>query len=269
MTTHKSRGATRLATAVADARGLLSGVLRPLRPSPYRCIEQAIGHRFKNRDLLETALTHRSYRFERHGDRDNQRLEFLGDAALGLAAAACLYEAHADRDEGQLTATRSRVTSGKSLAVAARKLMLGEFLLVGKGEEASGGRHRDSNLEDVFEAVVGAVYLDGGMKAVIRMFRRLFDEAFQGEVVDALTDNPKGLLQAECQRRLKLNPYYRVLDRTGPAHDSVFHVEVLVGEELRQAGSGRTKQEAERSAARAMLAHLVPSDDCVPSGGSV
>jgi ribonuclease-3 len=253
MTTRKAKRALPLVTAVAGARDLLSDMLRPLRTSPYRAIEQAIGHRFKDRQLLETALTHRSYRFERNGSRDNQRLEFLGDAALSLAAAACLYETHADGDEGHLTATRSRLTSGKALAEASRKLGLGGYLLVGKGEESSGGRDRESNLEDVFEAVVGAVYLDGGMTAVIRMFRRLFGEAFHGEAVDALVENPKGLLQAECQRRMKINPRYRILDRTGPAHASVFHVEVVVGEELRETGSGRTKQEAERSAARAML----------------
>ena len=267
MTTRKVKKTLPLATAVAGVRSLLGCMLRPLRANPHRAIEQAIGHRFKNREFLETALTHRSYRFERNGNRDNQRLEFLGDAALGLAAAACLYEIHADGDEGQLTATRSRVTSGKALAEAGRKLGLGGYLLVGKGEESSGGRDRESNLEDVLEAVVGAVYLDGGMKAVIQMFRRLFGEAFQGEAVDALVDNPKGLLQAECQRRLKVNPRYRLLERTGPAHDSVFHAEVLVGEELRETGSGRTKQEAERTAARAMLEVMGCSDYVPPSGG--
>ena len=131
---------------------------------PYRKLERSIGYSFRKRKLLETALIHRSFRFETEGiDSDNQRLEFLGDAVLGFVAGAFVYKRFASKQEGFLTSLRSQIISGKALAEIATKLKLGEYLQVGKGEAKSGGRCRASTLADALEAVIGAAYLDGGI----------------------------------------------------------------------------------------------------------
>jgi ribonuclease-3 len=236
-------------------RRLLAGVFGGIK-SPWRDLETDLGYSFRDLALLEAAFVHRSYRFENVGvEEDNQRLEFLGDAALNLASAACLYEAASKGSEGELTAMRSRLTSGKSLANVARSLGLGAYLKIGKGEEGTGGRNRDSTLEDTLEAVMGAVYLDGGLKAVLGVFERVFrphTELWQ----DAWADNPKGQLQELCQRIMKTNPRYVLTSRTGLPHESVFHVEVVVNGGKTAMGQGRNKQEAERAAAVAMLGVL-------------
>jgi ribonuclease-3 len=240
---------------------MLAGVFGVMK-SPWRDLERDLGYRFRCRALLEVAFVHRSYRFENPGlEEDNQRLEFLGDAALNLASASYLYEAASKCSEGELTAMRSRLTSGKMLARVARSLGLGVYLRIGRGEEVTGGRTRDSTLEDTFEAVMGAVYLDGGLKAVQGVFKRVLRPHIElGK--DAWTDNPKGQLQEVCQRVLKVNPRYRLTSRTGPPHESVFQVEVMVVGGKVATGQGRNKQEAERAAAVTMLAVL--RDDGLP-----
>lgn len=265
----KARGNPGKAEKVRGGVGrLLAGVFGGTK-SPWHALEKDLGHRFRDRALLEAAFVHRSYRFENHGmEEDNQRLEFLGDAALNLASAACLYEAASKVDEGELTAMRSRLTSGKMLAKVARSLGLGAYLQLGRGEEVTGGRSRDSALEDTFEAVIGAVYLDGGFKAVLKVFDRVLRPHIElGQ--DAWADNPKGQLQELCQRVMKVNPRYRLTSRTGPPHESVFHVEVEVIGGRAAMGQGRNKQEAERAAALAMLA--VMREDGLPRehGGDV
>jgi ribonuclease-3 len=249
--------------------GLLAGMFGGMK-NPWRALERDIGYRFRDRALLRTAFMHRSYRFENAGvDDDNQRLEFLGDAALNLAAAAFLFNSASGRSEGELTAMRSRLTSGKTLAKVARGLDLGKYLQVGKGEDVTGGRGRDSTLEDAFEAVMGAVYLDGGFKGVLGVFERvLMPHAAMAQ--DVWTDNPKGELQEFCQRMFRINPRYRLANRTGLPHDSVFVAEVVVDGDRSAQGQGRNKQEAERSAAAVMLARMreeCPADQVVDRKG--
>ena len=227
------------------------------RPRPYDAIEKGIGYRFRRAARLEAALVHRSYRFENPDvTEDNQRLEFLGDAVLGLAVAAYLYATHADLDEGALTARRSRVTSGKALSGIAMQLDLGQYLKMGKGEAQSGGRHRASNLTDALEAVIGAAYLDGGFRAVDRLVRRLFVPLLAEMDGDVWAENPKGKLQDYCQQRWRQSPSYRTVATDGPSHAVVFTAEVVVGSGARDRGQGRTKQAAETQAAQHMLRRL-------------
>lgn len=227
--------------------------------SPYRSLEKKLGYRFRGRDLLDTALMHRSCRFERDEvEVDNQRLEFLGDAALGLVLAARLYADHPDENEGILTSYRSRLASGTELARRARAIDLGTHLAVGKGEEAAGGRERSSTLADALEAVLGAAYLDGGLRAVDRIVGCVFGAELAGLDGDKLAGNPKGRLQELCQRRWKASPSYRLRETRGPPHATVFVAEVVVHDGRRQGGEGRSKQKAESAAARAMLEELEP-----------
>lgn len=223
------------------------------RRNPYAALEKEIGHRFRKRALLESALMHRSFRFENRniGD-DNQRLEFLGDAVLGFVSAAYVYSKFEDKDEGVLTSFRSQISSGRALARVAKSIELGKYIKMGKGEELSGGRKRSSNLADALEAIIGAAYLDGDMKAVNKVFKRLFVPR-----LDSLTDvwagNPKGKLQEYSQRTWRSSPKYRTVRREGPAHATVFTVEVTLPDGTVGRGKGRNKQHAEAEAAIVVL----------------
>jgi len=227
------------------------------RKNPYRQLEKNIGYTFKRRKFLATALTHRSFRFENAGvSVDNQRLEFLGDSVLGFLTAAFLYEKHDTSDEGVLTSLRSQTTSGKALARVAREVGLGEVARLGTGEERSGGRKRASLLADTLEAVIGAAYLDGGMKGCRKVFRKLFVPRLDELSGDIWANNPKGKLQEYSQRYWKKSPVYKVVNRAGPAHATLFTVEVSLENGLRATGHGQSKQDAETTAARSLLREL-------------
>jgi len=227
------------------------------RVNPYRELEKRIGYRFRKRRFIETALLHRSFRFENKDvASDNQRLEFLGDAVLGFAAADYLFATFPDVNEGVLTAYRSLATSGKALATLAVDIDLGSFILLGKGEHHSGGRERASNLADALESVIGAAYLDGGMKAVNKVFNTLFVPVLEECSGDVWADNPKGKLQELSQRRWKMSPRYRIAHQHGPAHATVFTIEVCLHDGTRAQGSGPNKQAAEIKAAAHALKHL-------------
>ena len=225
--------------------------------SPWAKLEKRLGYRFRRRELLTTALTHRSYRFENEGVKeDNQRLEYLGDAVLNLVSALHLFRKFSDRDEGFLTAIRSCVTSSDALAEVARSVGLGEFLRLGKGEERTGGRSRNSILADAFEAVLGAAFLDGGLPAVEKIYRRLFGRLVEKAGTNVWSENPKGLLQEIAQRKWRCSPEYRLVSREGPGHAAVFTVHVLVGGKVKGIGRGRNKQAAEKQAALQALHSL-------------
>lgn len=219
------------------------------RKRPYGELEKRIGHRFRNQDLLDMALMHRSYRFE-NGDvgHDNQRLEFLGDAVLGFLAAETLYRDNPTQEEGFLTSERSRVTSGRAFARMAADLGVGQHLKLGRGELKAGGRERESNLADAFESLLGACFLDGGIATARKVFNRVIGPLLD-ETNDRWTENPKGALQERCQRKYKTSPVYRVSAAEGPGHDRRFTVEVTLSDKLRGMGRGSSKQEAEISAA--------------------
>lgn len=222
--------------------------------NPYQALEKSLGYKFRNRQLLAMALTHRSFRFESVGiDSDNQRLEFLGDAALGLVASAYFFKNHPDLQEGALTTMRSSIASGKALAQVGRSINLGVFIQLGKGEENSGGRKRNSNITDTMEAILGAAFLDGEIKAVHKIFAKLFLPMLDKNQYDHWQDNAKGHLQAIAQAKWKTNPVYRMLSQEGPPHARIFTVEVSISGKAYGQGKGASKQEAQQSSAHQAL----------------
>jgi len=222
--------------------------------NPYKKLEKQLGYSFRKKKRLRNALTHRSYRFERQAeDADNQRLEYLGDAALGFVTAAYLFKKYPALREGDLTKLRSRITSGKPLADIAQRCDLGEYLLLGRGEAQSGGHARPSNLTDAMEAVIGAAYVDGNTKAVERIFKKLIVPYM--EEVDLIedADNPKGQLQELAQGRWKTTPRYRVISEEGPSHKREYTVDVRLQDYIVGTGAGPNKREAQMAAAKAAL----------------
>lgn len=201
-------------------------------------LQKSLGYKFKDLALLESALTHRSYRFENNTETDNQRLEFLGDSVLGFLLADRVFRGYAEHPEGMLTVLRASVASGVALANKARSLHVGDALLLGNGERMTGGQNRESNLADVFEALLGAIYLDGGIEAVSSVFDALFAEELSDLNEDPWRDNPKGQLQSIAQKDFHVDPVYETLEETGPKHCSRFRVRVSVGEELKAEGRG-------------------------------
>lgn len=233
-------------------------LLRLRKANPYRELEKRLGYKFGARDLLETALLHRSYRYEtRDVAADNQRLEFLGDAVAGFLVAAHLYRLNRDGDEGILTELRSRVTSGKALAAVAREIGLGDFMRLGKGEEQAGGRARENLLADALEAVIGAAYLDGGVKAAEKIVVKLLLPLAGGVPAEEWEENPKGKLQEISQRLYGRGPEYRCVSEEGPAHQKQFAVEAIVGGAKLGMGQGSSKRAAETLAAAAAVRKLM------------
>jgi len=230
--------------------------MEPTPPGGIEKLEQAIGYTFLTRGLLDQAFIHPSARHELNLTADNQRMEYLGDAVLGLVAAEYGYHHHAGHDEGRLTMLRSALASTSSLAETARALGLGALLVLGRGEESSGGREKESNLADALEAVIGACYLDGGLGAARRVFEALFQPAI--ERIDQLIpeDNPKGRLQEWAQQRGLSCPVYTVLEEEGPSHQRRYTVEVRVGTFPAALGNGSAKRIAEAAAARTLMEHL-------------
>ncbi|OVE75411.1 ribonuclease III [bacterium E08(2017)] len=225
-----------------------------LPKNEYKDLEKKLGYKFKRRVLLETALLHRSYRYENEDIfTDNQRLEFLGDAVLGFVIAAHLYKRYPDDAEGVLTSFRSQVTNGKALADIGMSIGVGEYIKMGRGEEGSGGRTRSSNLADAMESILGAAYLDGGRKAVDKIFSRIFVPAIDNLNGDVWADNPKGKLQDYSQKTLKGSPRYKIVKREGPPHSTVFTVEASLPDGKTGTGQGNNKQEAETEAAKQIL----------------
>ena len=221
-------------------------------------LERRLGVRFKNRALLQQALVHSSYVNENPqlAPQSNERMEFLGDAVLGLVVADDLFAAYPDRDEGHLTELRTHLVRRDTLAKAARRLKLGDDLLLGRGEEAGGGRSRPTNLSHAYESVVGAIFLDGGLNAARKFVRTSLGPELEAMTERAFPIDPKSRLQELSQSRYQSPPHYRLVQADGPDHARHFTIEVLVNGSVRGRGSGRSKQDAEKEAARAALHHL-------------
>lgn len=220
-------------------------------------LEKKIGYTFRRKSLLNTALMHRSYRFETGDiDHDNERLEFLGDSILGLVASAYLFKKFEDSDEGCLTKLRSRMTNTRTLANVGNTVGLGEYLKLGKGEAGSGGKTRISIIANAMEAVLGAAFLDGGIRAVEKIFLKLFVPVTPAEPDDNWSDNPKGHLQSICQKQFQKNPFYRVISENGKPHDKIYTVEVEIENRRFGTGEARNKREAEEIAAKKAIAIL-------------
>jgi ribonuclease-3 len=212
-------------------------------------LEKALGIRFKRADLRDMALTHRSYAFERGVLPTNERLEFLGDAVLGLVVTDLVYRSFPDRSEGELAKLRAAMVNMTMLAEVARELRLGDSILVGKGEELSGGRDKPSILADGLEAVLGAVYLDRGQKSAQMLIERLFRPRIDAYVRGEGGRDYKTILQELAAQDLGRLPEYRVVER-GPDHAKEFTATVFVSGRELGSGTGRSKKEAEQRAAR-------------------
>jgi ribonuclease-3 len=221
--------------------------------------EQAdFGIQFDDPSLLLRALTHRSYLNENPdlAIEDNQRLEFLGDAVLDFVTGAWLYHHFPEFQEGRLTSLRAALVCTQALANFARKIGLGAFLRLGKGEEENGGRDRDANLCDAFEALVGALYLDNGLAAVETLLYPLLEEETEHVLKAELDRDPKSRFQEWSQAERGVTPHYRTLKASGPDHARTFVVAVIVGDEVFGEGLGSSKQAAARAAAEIALTRV-------------
>ena len=211
-------------------------------------LEKVIGYQFKQPERLRQALTHSSYANEKHLKKqsDNERLEFLGDAVLELVSSEYLFKNYPEMPEGELTKMRASMVCEPSLAFCARDLELGKFLLLGKGEDITGGRHRDSIISDAMEAVTGAIFLDGGMEPAKQFIYRFILSDIEDK---QLFYDSKSNLQELIQGKLKKDFHYELRGEKGPEHDKIFEVEIFMEEESLGIGQGRTKKAAEQQAA--------------------
>jgi ribonuclease-3 len=223
-------------------------------------LEATVGRRLTDSELLAQALLHRSYAFEVGGGVTNERLEFLGDAVVGLVMTDELYRRLPDSDEGRLSKLRASLVSTSSLAAAGRLLALGDRVMLGRGEEASGGRDKDSILADTMEAVCGAVYLGAGHDAADRLIRQTFDELVTDVIQHRGSLDYKTSLQELVAADSPERPDYRVSEE-GPAHDKRFTAVVCVGGESLGKGSGNSKKEAEQAAAREAYTQLSDGEE--------
>lgn len=217
-------------------------------------LEEIFGYTFTNSTLLKTALTHPSLSYESKGSiESNQRLEFLGDAVLQIIISRYLYDTFPKFAEGKLTKLRARLVSGKAFESIARRLDLGNYLTMSKSEDSSGGREKSSALADVVEALIGAIYLDGGIDEAQRVALQLIDPLLQKVIETPEEANPKGQLQEILQEISPLSPSYKITNEEGPPHQRVFTAIVEWQDSTLGTGSGLSKQAAETLAAKAAL----------------
>ncbi|WP_110206435.1 ribonuclease III [Nocardioides daejeonensis] len=214
----------------------------------YEGLRTALGDPDLDPELLERALTHRSYAYENGGLPTNERLEFLGDSVLGVVVTETLFRSHPDLSEGRLAKLRAAVVNARALAGVARAIGLGEHIKLGRGEEATGGRDKASILSDTVEAVIGAIYITGGFENAARVVHQLFDELMETAAsLGAGLDWKTSLQELSAERGLGVPEY--VIEASGPDHMKSFTAQVRVGERLYGHGVGRSKKEAEQQAA--------------------
>ena len=211
-------------------------------------LEEKIGYAFHDRSLLKKAMMYSSYINEKQLPKHecNERLEFLGDAVLELVSSEFLFHAHPDMPEGELTKTRASMVCEPSLAFCARELKLGEYLLLGKGEDATGGRQRDSVTSDAMEALIGAIYLDGGFANAKEFIHRFVLNDLEHR---KLFFDSKTILQEIVQAHFREHIQYELVNEEGPDHNKSFEVAVYIGRDCLGTGKGRTKKAAEQEAA--------------------
>jgi ribonuclease-3 len=226
--------------------------------SEFLELERSLGHTFQNHGLLEHALTHPSYLHENvdTSGKDYQRLEFLGDAILGMLLAEMLCLRYPDWDEGALSQLRSRLAGQDLLADRARSLGLGEYILLGRGEEQSAGRDKDSILADVLEALIAALYLDAGLGAARTLILRLFDDLLASPQALSLGRDSKSELQEFLSATGHNVPEYRLIEETGPPHDRMFCFNVVIDGQPVSEGKGKSKKIAQQAAAAEALAKI-------------
>lgn len=214
----------------------------------FRELEEKIDYHFRKPALLKRALCHSSYANERNMGRlkSNERLEFLGDAVLELVTSEFLYETFPKMPEGDATKTRASIVCEQSLAFCARSISLGKYILLGRGERASGGRERPSITSDAFEALIGAIYLDGGFTSAKEFIRRFVLDDLEHK---KLFFDSKTILQERIQAHCEESLHYELIREEGPDHQKIFVVQAMLGEKIIGEGQGRTKKAAEQEAA--------------------
>ncbi len=224
--------------------------------------EQIIGYDFRNKQLLERALTHSSYNREKNTKhQDNERLEFLGDAFFDAIVSAELFNKMENSTEGQLTKTRAAIVCEESLAAAARRINMGRHVFMGHGEEVTGGRERTSTLADAMEAVIGALYLDGGYYVTRDFVLRTFSDTIEAAVEGKLFSDYKSEVQEVLQKKGHIRTISYEIDREeGPDHDKTFFEHLSCDGKVLGEGSGKSKKEAEQNAAKAALCTLKRSE---------
>jgi ribonuclease-3 len=222
------------------------------RHQDLQALARRIGHDFEDLSLLDQALSHSSFVHE-HPEQatfSNERLEFLGDAVLELVITQHLYQSFPEAAEGQLSRARSAVVNEARLAAQARRLELGRYLLLGRGEENQGGRDKPSILADALEAVAAAVYLDGGLEAARAWLLGVFSDEAERSLGRPRRQDYKTRLQERVQERLKITPRYELVEATGPDHDKTFRCALILNGAEAAVGGGKSKKEAEQEAAR-------------------
>ncbi len=221
-------------------------------------LEKILGYQFKNKSLLVQAVTHSSYANEMLGDaaRDNERMEFLGDAVLNMVISIILFQSESDKAEGELTKLRASIVCEKSLAKISKEYGFYKYLLLGRGEEHSGGRNRDSIIADCVEAIIAAIYIDSGFNAASEVIKRLFKEAIDDAEAGKLPRDSKTVLQEKLQAVGPCAIEYKLLSEEGPDHDKSFRFSVCVDGKQIGEGQGKSKKEAQTNAAEAALKGL-------------
>ena len=224
-------------------------------PSPYAVLEDQLAYVFRDAALVECALTHRSWMNETQSSErtDNERLEFLGDAVLALVSSDLLMKRFPEQTEGELSKARAALVNEAGLARIADTLTLGQWIFLGRGEEQAGGRQKRSLLANAFEALVGAVYLDGGFQSAFQVAARLM-EPLMADVPAAASKDFKSRLQELAQAKLQMAPSYTVISERGPDHAKTFEVAILIGDKEYGRAFGRSKKEAQQNAAEQALA---------------
>ena len=231
------------------------GAVENARPASE--LAQSLGISFKDPAKLEQALYHRSILNEAPEDiESNERLEFLGDAVLGLVISERLFKDYPDLSEGKLSQIRAILVRWDALANAAERISLGDYLVLGKGEEMSGGRKRPSNLAGALEALIGAAYLDGGLRVAQKLVLKLLKPDLDEIAAQGFSADSKSELQHLAQTRWREIPHYGLISSEGPDHAKLFTVEVSVGDQVMGRGQGRNKKQAELNAARQALETL-------------
>ncbi len=219
-------------------------------------LQQRIAYTFSNPDMLERALTHKSYANENKVPYHNERMEFLGDSVLNLIVSEYLMRSCPASTEGDLSRLRAAVVSEPALASIARVIGLGGYILLGRGEEQTGGRDKDSLLANWLEALIASIYLDTGKDSAEAFVIRFFEDVMKKTCASRITLDYKTELQELCQERLRQLPEYRIVSETGPDHQKQFEVEAWVNGRLSGRGAGRSKKEAEQKAAKEALERL-------------
>lgn len=222
-------------------------------------LQEIIGYSYKNEDYLIEALTHSSYANEnkKKNKKYNERLEFLGDSVLGIIISNYLYKDQEDLPEGDLTKIRANIVCEESLKEAADTIKLGKYLFLGKGEEITGGRERTSIIADTFEALIGSIYLDGGLDAATTFVYKVMDRIIVDAVEGRIFRDYKTQLQEMLQSRTDEKISYDVVEEKGPDHDKKFVMEVRLGKKVLGSGEGKSKKEAEQKAAKKAIMGMI------------